>query len=36
MHAKIGKYLKLTTNNQMPYIMNHNLKIWNTLLKKGV
>ena len=36
MHAKIGKYLKLATNNQMPYIMNHELKIWNTLLKKAV
>ena len=36
MHVKIGKYLKLTTNNQMPYIMNHNLNTWNPLLKKGI
>ena len=35
-HVKIVKYLKLTTNNQMPYIMNHNLNIWNPFLKKGI
>ena len=36
MHVKIGKYLKFTTNNQMPYIINHNLNIWSPLFKKGI
>ena len=35
MHAKIGEYHKFTRNNQMPYIMNHNLNVWDLLCKKG-